>query len=494
MDNDIKKELMIVIFGATGDLTKRKLIPALFQLYKKNNISTKNPIVCISRSDMSNDNFISRLDMKKYIPKVTKDDLDDFIKLIKYHSLDFSENCNIDKCESCDNCKTLAMAINTLDKNNQCHGNRIFYLATPPSTFENISRIIRKTLPENCKGQMKIAFEKPFGFDLESSRKLNKSISTIFNEDEIYRVDHYMGKALVQDILLFRFSNLLYEQVWNNKFIDNIQITISESMGVEYRAGYYDKTGAIKDMLQNHLMQLLSLVAMDEPQSFNAVHVRREMSKIPTSLKLPHKNDLVISQYKRYLDNKNTDTSYIEEYGVSNKSKTETFVALKMEIDNNRWRGVPIYVRTGKRLKSTFAEMNIVFKDVSCKLFPKGTCYNNSSNTITIRIQPDTGIALSFNIKKPGPGPEIMPVKMDFCHHCLFNLNTPEAYEAVFQAIINGDQTIFTSWDSVESSWKYTDHILDIAKNKDLSYYGPGSTGPKEACDLLGASGRKWIN
>ncbi|MBL6991279.1 MAG: glucose-6-phosphate dehydrogenase [Bacteriovoracaceae bacterium] len=493
MDNLIKDDLIIVIFGATGDLTKRKLIPALVKLFSNNTKNVEVPIICISRSDMSNEEFYQRLEMKKYIPKITDTEYESFTKKIKYHALDFSDNCDPGSCRDCNRCNELAIALDVADAPNPYKKTIIFYLATPPKAFENISRIIQKTLPPQCQLNMKIAFEKPFGLNLKSSQQLNHSIGAIFKEEQIFRVDHYLGKALVQDMLLFRFSNLLFEQVWSSKFIDNIQITIAEAIGVEYRAGYYDKTGAIKDMLQNHLMQLLSLTTMDEPQSFEANHVRHEMSKVLKTLKLPSAEDIVIGQYKNS-SNDNVVSSYTDEPNVPDESKTETFFAMKMELDNDKWRGVPIYVRSGKKLKNTFAEINLVLKDVSCKLFLKGSCEQNTPNTISIRIQPNTGIALSFNIKRPGPGLAIMPVNMDFCHHCLFNINTPDAYEAVFGAIISGDQTIFTSWDSIESSWKYTDYILELIKNRSPSFYDPGSRGPQEADQLLEATGRKWLN
>ncbi len=359
----------------------------------------------------------------------------------------------------------------------------VFYLATPPSTFKNISKIIKRSIAKDSTARMRIAFEKPFGFSLSSSRELNDSIAKIFSEDQIYRVDHYLGKALVQDILLFRFSNLLYEQIWSNQFIDHIQITIAESIGVEYRAGYYDKSGAIKDMLQNHLMQLLSLITMEEPKSFEAKDVREQMANVISNLADPKMEDLVVGQYN----------GYIQEKDVPADSGTETFVAVKTQFKSDRWQGVPIYLKTGKKLESTFAEINIVLKDVTCKLFMKDLCKHKSPNIIKIRIQPDTSISLSFNIKKPGAGLEVMPAKMDFCHSCLANINTPEAYENVFQSIIDGDQTIFTSWASIENSWKYTDKLLQLAKEKELAYYSPKSQGPQQADKLLQKDGREWI-
>lgn len=491
----MKNSGLFILFGATGDLTKRKLIPALFKLFEEEQIDNKNPIICVGRRELSKDQFISHLELGKFIPKYDQGKMEVFLKQLYYYSLDLSSTTKCSKSESCAVCGGFKEYIEMIENDHQSLGNRAFYLATPPSLFEEISEIIKSCKLMLGKGWKRIVFEKPFGKDLASARKLNKALSTRFKENQIYRIDHYLGKALVQDILVFRFSNVIFEQIWNNKFIDNIQITVAESVGIGDRSGYYDSAGAIRDMLQNHLMELFALVAMEMPHSFNADAIRDEKAKIIKKLIKPTENEVVTGQYgSGSLVGGEKAVGYKEEKNIKKSSRTETYVAIKAMVNNSRWRGVPFYLRTGKRLSNAFGEINIELKDVACRLFNQSSRKKITSNIIKIKIQPDTGISVFFNTKIPGQGMDITPVEMNFCHHCLFAINTPEAYEALFLGILNGDQTMFTRWDSVEASWKYVDQIMKLASIKRPALYKAGTVGPKRADQLLKNDKRAWIN
>jgi glucose-6-phosphate 1-dehydrogenase len=344
------------------------------------------------------------------------------------------------------------------------------------------------------KGWKRVVYEKPFGYDLKSARKLNRCVTSVFQEKEIYRIDHYLGKELVQNILVLRFANSLFEQIWNKKFIDHIQITIAEKVGVGERGRYYDHVGAVRDMVQNHLLQVLSLVAMEPPVSIQADAIRDKKVKVLRVLRKSKPSDIVIGQYGRGKVDGKTVKAYREEAFVNANSDTETFAALKVCLDNKRWKGVPFYIRTGKRLKERLAEVNLVLKDVACKLF----CSNETffgPNIVSLRIQPQEGFAVRFNVKKPGPVLYPFPVSMEFSHKAEFGMNTPEAYKILLHEIMLGSQTLFTRWDGVEESWKFADRLLKIVKNKTKNFpnYRAGTFGPKEAEDLLHRDGRNWI-
>ena len=471
---------MILIFGATGDLTKRKLIPALYNLYSRNQLKN-TPIVCIARKRITKDRFISTLNLKQFIPKSNKKILKNFLRKLHYFSFDLEKDINH---------KNLHDYLDKIKEIHRCGNNKIFYLALSPNLFKTAIDTIRSA--KLLKGNNKVVFEKPFGNDLKSAKDLNKKISSVFKEKDIYRIDHYLGKELVQNILVFRFANPIYEQIWNNKFIDNVQITVSEKIGVETRGNYYDKYGAIKDMVQNHLLQILSLAAMEAPKSLDAKNIRNEKVRILNSLQRPRSNEIITGQYGAGTLDKIKVKAYKDELNVPKNSKTETFAAIKTFINNKRWKGTPFYLRTGKHLKARFAEVNLVLKDTSCKLFSKKELCD-LPNVINFRIQPDEGIAIKFNAKYPGYKIKLHPVTMEFCHHCEFGINSPEAYETLIYEILKGDQTLFTRWDGVEASWKFVDNITNTIKNRTPSLYKPGNYGPSQSDTLLKKDNKVWI-
>ena len=483
-----KQKSMVIIFGSTGDLTKRKLIPAFYKLYAAGSIS-ETPILCIGRRQISEKEFIDLLNIPSFIPKRDEAILSRMLDNLFYVNIDFQHPSQ----------NELSAIIREKDKEYGCRGNRIFYLATPPELFRESTEIIKRAGLDKTKGFKRIVFEKPFGHDLKSATELNEYITSIFQEKEIYRIDHYLGKELVQNILTFRFANAVFEQIWNNRFIDHVQITIAESIGVEERGIYYDKIGALRDMVQNHMFQLLCLTVMEPPKTIYAEDIRNRKVSVLKAMQPVSMKDVVVGQYDGGIIEGRQAIPYRKEKHIDPKSLTETFVALKVNINNNRWKGVPFYLRTGKRLSKKSAEISIILKDVSCNLFCQEFHYH-SPNVITIRIQPDEGIAIHFNTKYPGTGLRLHPAVMEFCHSCLFQENTPEAYELLLSEIIKGDQTLFTRWDWVKESWGIIDKISSQitgkrveSRKKGFPNYSAGSMGPKEADELMKRDKREWI-
>lgn len=475
---------MIIIFGATGDLTRRKLIPALYNLYTKEIISNKVPIVCVARRLIAKDKFTELLNPEKFIPQVNQNSLSQFLKQVYYYPMHLQNNITY---------SDFAEFISRLDRVHDCKGNRIFYLALPPNLFETTVGILRSTNLLYGEGWKRVVFEKPFGYDLASATELNRCISSMFREDDIYRIDHYLGKEAVQNILALRFANSIFEEIWNNRFIDHVQITVAEEIGVEGRGAYYERAGAIRDMVQNHLLQILSLASMEPPESLDPEHFRDEKVKVFRSLQRIKPAEVVIGQYgKGLIDNKKV-LPYRKEMHISPNSETETYAALKVRINNKRWKGVPFYLRTGKRLTASYAEIDLVLRRVPTKLFLQQES-GPPPNVITIRIQPDEGIVIRFNAKYPGHGMNLQAADMEVCHPSQFHINSPKAYETLLYEIILGDQTLFTRWDGVEASWEYTESILQITgkKKKEFPNYEAGSFGPEEADKLIKQDGREW--
>ncbi|MFH1400827.1 MAG: glucose-6-phosphate dehydrogenase [Nanoarchaeota archaeon] len=475
---------VFVLFGSTGDLAKRKLMPALYRMFRDGIIGEHNPVLCVGRRKFTTQAYLKFIEIDTFVKELDKRILAKMWKFITYVHLDFES----------DDMSALADAIRAADKKHVCGGNRVIYLAMASSLFADTLHRLKDAGLLESEGFVRVAFEKPFGDDLKSAQELNKVVSGYFTEDQIFRIDHYLGKDLVENMLVFRFANSIFEQIWNREFVDHVQITVSETIGVGSRAGYYEGTGAIKDMVQNHLMQILSLMAMAPPLAMEPEAIRDEKARLLKGLRMVKPEDLVVGQYASGLIDKKVVKGYVEEEGVVDGSQTETFVALRAFIDNHRWRGVPFYLRTGKRMSQTFAEIKLCLKDVSSDLFG-WVLENQAPNVITIRISPDEGIIIRFNAKVPGPKMVLRNVKMSYCHHCLFGYNTPEAYELLMQQIFLGNQTLFTRWDMVEMSWKYIDPLVRMVRDKKVALiaYPAGSDGPKEAHDLLARDGRKWL-
>ena len=481
---------IFVIFGASGDLTKRKLIPSLFHLYLEGFLPDGFHIVGVARRDLAA-GFASS--MKAAITEFSKSDkqeeqLDSFVKRISYYQM------NLDDKEGYSG---LRQYLDKIDADNDIKGNRLYYLSTAPEFFLDIIGYLGDNgmISPNDSPYSRIIIEKPFGHDLESAKKLNAGVNRLFKEGQIFRIDHYLGKEEVQNILVFRFANSIFEFIWNRNHIDHIQITSAESIGVEGRGPFYEKAGAVRDVLQNHIMEVLALVTMEPPISFESAAIRREKLKLWHSIKPINVDNIVRGQYSGGEDG---ELPYRQEDRVSNTSNTETFVALKMEIDNWRWAGVPIYIRAGKRLPKKATEIVIEFKAPPTLLFGENTDDNKVlPNLLIIRFQPNEGISLRFGAKVPGPHTNVQPVDMDFKYSHAFDLSTATGYERLLLDALLGDQTLFTDRHGVEVTWTLYTPILELwAKTppKGFPNYVSGSWGPPEADELLKRDGRKWHN
>ncbi len=467
---------MIIIFGATGDLSRRKLIPSLYYLLSKKLLTECTPVVCIGRKDLTRQEFITHLSVEQFIKNPDAELMNDLIRRITYLSFDMES----------DNRDEFINGISNVQEQYGCTHNKLIYFALPTSVFEQTVQLISALDRE--KGWRRIVFEKPFGADLSSARRLDANIRTFLEEDEIYRVDHYLGKELVQNILTLRFANEIFSGVWGAHAIDHVQITVSETLGVEKRAGYYDKNGAVRDMIQNHLLQLLSFVAMEPPKDDVPESLRDEAEAVIRDLQPLEETDIVLGQYDSGVIDSESVAAYRSEPGVAENSKTETYAAIRAHINNDRWRGVPFYLRTGKRLRQRSADIKIVFR----QCFRGSDDNGGKPNLIIIRIQPDEGIALAVNVQKPGDEDKTVSVLMDFCHHCFFGPNTPEAYESILRNVMEGDHSLFSRQDWIEASWKYVDRLRAVASAP--AAYSAGLTGPVEADALIEADGRKWLD
>ncbi|MGA7521548.1 MAG: glucose-6-phosphate dehydrogenase [Acidobacteriaceae bacterium] len=481
-----------VIFGASGDLTKRKLLPALFHLQQSGLLPEHFRIVGVARRNLGQ-SFAD--DMGQGIVefggvKKGADKLDEFIGRISYHAMDFDNDEGYDALK-----KLLAQ----YDRDYGTRGNRLFYLATAPDYFADIvHRLGTHGMAKPEVGTARIVIEKPFGHDLESARELNDDVNTVFSENQIFRIDHYLGKETVQNVLVFRFANGIFEPVWNRNYIDHVQITAAESIGIEGRGPFYEKAGALRDVVQNHMMELLSFVTMEPPASFAAEAVRREKIKLWTSIKPINIYDCVRGQYGPGIVGDQMVKGYREEDRVDPKSQTETYAALRLEIDNWRWAGVPIYLRAGKRLASRVTEITIQFKQPPMLLFGThmyGPCTEIQPNIITMRIQPDEGISLRFGAKAPGPQMAVCPVIMDFSYAQAFGSSSANGYERLLLDAMLGDATLFAHRDGVEATWALFTPVLDAWAQKypqTFPNYAAGTWGPECGDELIGRDGQQW--
>ena len=487
---------ILVIFGASGDLTKRKLLPALFHLRQANLLPEEFAIVGVARRQLG-DEFAK--DMRDGIVRfggVDADDpkLDEFSEHISYYALNFDDSSEYEG---------LKAELDRIDRERNIGGNRLFYLATAPEFFAGIiENLGARGMAQPEKGVAAVVIEKPFGHDLDSARELNHQVNAAFNESQVFRIDHYLGKETVQNLLVFRFANGIFEPIWNRNYIDHVQITVAETLGVEGRGPFYEKAGALRDVVQNHMMELLSLVALEPPSSFEAESVRREKLKVWKAIPSVPILHTVRGQYGPGIVEGQHVVGYRDEDRVNPESGTETYAALRLEIENWRWAGVPFYLRAGKRMKKRATEISIQFKQPPLLIFNRmsadGPCSEIQPNLLTIRIQPDEGIALRFGAKVPTtPEMAVCPVNMDFDYEAAFGKSSANGYERLLLDAMLGDQTLFAHRDGVETTWAlYTPILQAWAAKKPQVFpnYFAGSWGPECADHLLEADGRAWRN
>lgn len=476
----------IVIFGASGDLTHRKLIPALYNLYKIGRLSENFSVLGVARSELNDETFREKMrEALIHNEETTPETLDAFCSHLYYQAVNTSDAQDYGK---------LVPRLDDLhDKYKTC-GNTLYYMSTPPSLYGVIPECLAAHgLNTEEYGWKRIIVEKPFGYDEKTAQALDVQIHRFFEEHQIYRIDHYLGKETVQNLLVLRFSNGWFEPLWNRNFIDYIEITGAESIGVEERGGYYDGSGAMRDMFQNHLLQVLAMVAMEPPAIINANSMRDEVAKVMHSLRPLTAEDmehnLVLGQYTAAEINGKMENGYLEEKGVPADSRTETYIALRCEIENWRWAGVPFYVRTGKRLPARVTEIVIHFKTTPHPVFSQ----NAPENKLIIRIQPDEAISMRFGLKKPGAGFEAKEVSMDFRYADLAGAQVLTAYERLLLDAMKGDATLFARTDAVHAAWKFVQPILDYKANGGrIHEYEAGTWGPVAADKLIAKQGKVW--
>lgn len=480
---------MLIIFGASGDLTARKLVPALFNLYKGKHLPEKFVVLGASRSNLSDEAFRKKVVIESsYLKDKLAGEAADFIKIfadkIFYEDLGNEYDASYSK---------LAKRIEQLNKKYATEHNFIYYLSTPPNIYEIIAKnLCEANLTAEADGWKRLIVEKPFGYSLESAKQLNDALHQYFREPQIYRIDHYLGKETVQNLLVTRFANSIFEPLWNRNYINHVEITNAESVGVEKRGGYYDKSGALRDMFQNHLLQIVSLVVMEPPISDHAEEIRNEKVKALKSLRIMRDEDTLFKntirgQYLASQFNGSFVKGYREEAGVAPDSTTETYAAIKFYVDNWRWKDVPFYVRTAKRMPTKVTEVVVHFKSPHHQIFSESGIANKD-NKLIIRIQPDEGILIKFGVKVPGQGFKVERANLDFYYSSLSDTNLMTAYERLLLDAMQGDATLYARADEVEAAWEFVDPILQYWENgKNVRTYGysAGVWGPKNADDLL---------
>jgi glucose-6-phosphate 1-dehydrogenase len=488
----------LVIFGASGDLTRRKLVPALWSMFQSRVLPEPFAVVGVGRSEMSNEHFRARMreaiaDFARVQPPSQKV-WDRFAQALFYYSGDPADAALYDG---------LGRYIAKVEQERSTGGNRLFYLATPPSIYPSVvTRLGAAGLnrpPDGSSGWVRIIIEKPFGRDLASSRALNQVVTSVFAEEQVYRIDHYLGKETVQNILVFRWANGIFEPLWNRNHVDHVQITVGESIGVENRGAYYEEAGALRDMIQNHILQLLCLVAMEPPVTFDAGPVRDEKTKVMHAIRPIPADEVdrlaVRGQYGPGFVEGQRVVGYREEKGVSAQSITETYAALRLEVDNWRWAGVPFYLRTGKRLAKRASEIAVQFKRTPHLVFRRNPEILAEPNLLILRIQPDEGMSLTFGAKLPGPDLRIRPVEMDFDYGRAFGGEPPEAYERLLLDAMKGDATLYARGEWVDLAWELLTPVLDtwaVGDPQMFPNYEAGGWGPAEADSLIERAGRNW--
>ncbi len=483
---------IIVIFGASGDLAKRKLIPALYSLEVQDLLPEKFAIIGVSRSGLNDDLFRKVMEegLQQYSEEKDKTRITAFLQKIYYQSVDVQDASAIIE---------LTKKLTELQNSLEIPGNVIYYLSTPPSLYGVIPRNLAKNhLNDQTNCWKRVIIEKPFGYDLQSAIELNNYLQKDWLENQIYRIDHYLGKETVQNVLVTRFTNGIFEPLWNRNYVHHVEITSAESLGVEKRGGYYEGSGALRDMIQNHLLQLVGLIAMEPPASLNSDAIRNETVKVLQSIRPYATDDIIKSairgQYLAATIKGDQVKGYREEDGVNPDSKTETYAALKFYIDNWRWGGVPFYIRTGKRLPTRVTEAVIHFKPTPHYLFTN-KLNGESHNQLVIRIQPDEGVLLKFGMKMPGAGFDVQTVNMDFHYTDLSIERIPAAYERLLLDSMTGDSTLYARGDAVMAAWKFLDPVLNEWKNNScvpVNGYPAGTWGPERADDLIEEPNMTW--
>ena len=489
---------VVTIFGASGDLTKRKLIPALYNLALEKRLPERFAVVGYARSEMTDEAFRDK--MRAAVKEFSRTGLADekiwqeFANTLYYVRGGYESDDGYDR---------LKQFIENFDRGSRVLPARVFYLAMPPDLYGMVvERIAGVGLAQKDYGsepRARVIIEKPFGTDLTTARELNQRVHDALGEKQIYRIDHYLGKETVQNIMVFRFANAVFEPIWNRRYVDHVQITAAEAVGVENRGGYYEDAGVVRDMFQNHLLQLLCLTAMEPPVGFNADAVRDEKGKLLRAVRPIAPEEVstaaVRGQYGGGRIGEGEAIGYRDEPGVDKGSSTVTYAAIRLAVDNWRWESVPFYLRSGKRMAKRVTEIAIQFKRPPMLLFKSSAVEDVSPNVLVMRIQPDEGISLRFEVKPPGPDITVSPLDLRFNYSESFGNSAPEAYETLLEDCIEGDSTLFTRHDWVESAWALMDPIIQVwslSKPKSFPNYDAGSWGPKEADDFMQKDGRRW--
>jgi glucose-6-phosphate 1-dehydrogenase len=482
----------LVIFGVTGDLSRKKLMPAVYDLANRGLLPPGFALVGFARRDWEDQDFMEVVheSVKKYARTEFRDEVwEQLAQGIRFVPGEFGDDAAFEQ---------LKQTIEELDADRGTMGNHAFYLSIPPKAFPQVTEQLRRSgLAEQKEGQWRrVVIEKPFGSNLQTARELNAVVESVFPADSVFRIDHYLGKETVQNILALRFANQLYEPIWNANYVDHVQITMAEDIGVGGRAGYYDGIGAARDVIQNHILQLLALTAMEEPIAFDAAALRAEKEKVLAAVSLP--KDLgsatARGQYAGGWQGGERVPGFLDEEGMNPQSTTETFAAMRLDINTRRWSGVPFYLRTGKRLGRRVTEIAVVFKRAPQHLFADSQTSELGQNALVIRVQPDEGVTIRFGSKVPGAGMQVRDVTMDFGYGHAFTEASPEAYERLILDVLLGDPPLFPRHEEVELSWKILDPIEEFwaAQDGPLEQYAPGSWGPSSADALIERDGRSW--